>query len=77
MIKEQTFLAAVVQLHTVEGRPPRAIDLKHVLQKAADLSQKNVERTISLMQMPRARATMKRCRKLHKQLWEEYNADAS
>lgn len=76
MIEEQTFLAAIVQLHSVEGRPPRAIQLTHVLQKAADLSQKNVERSILLMQTPRARATMKRCRKLHKRLWEAYHEEA-
>ena len=72
MIDERTFLAAVVQLHCREGRPPRAIDVAHVVGAAEALSEKNVERTISLMQNVRARATMKRCCKLHKQLWEEY-----
>lgn len=72
MIDERTFLAAIVQLHCAGGCPPRCIDLGRVVGKAEALSPYNVERTLSLMQNARKRATMKRCRKLHRQLWEAY-----
>lgn len=74
MINERQFLAAVVALHSVQGCPPRAITAPKVLAMANSLSKKSVEKTLLLMQRSDKRATMRRCIKLHKQLWEVYQS---
>ena len=72
MIDERRFLAAVVNLHSVQGCPPRCITVPKVLRAAESLSDLAVERTLLMMTTSRRRATMNRCTKLHKQLWETY-----
>lgn len=71
-ITERCFLAAVIQLHTAQGRKPRAIQVAHVLHCLRGMSDKQIDFTLAEMEKPNRRKCMKRCRTIHKPLWEAY-----
>ena len=76
-ITERDFLAGVVNVHTVQGRPPRYIQIVHVLQSLREMTEKQVDATLAEMDTTRHRKAMRRCVQIHKRLWRIYNVDTN